>query len=314
LFSIILVFPPPFLALAKLQAGLLRILENIKSNTLDLRRQAEMLEIVLRLRLWSKGYRTVTNSERNKEMTHRKHGFGVIGICLVAALGLMAFAASAQAKGTWRHNNAGAITTSPSTIVGEKDSAEFVLKSKSGLTAIEVLCKKLVISEGKLLLEGKSTGKLEFSECQFLGKGMVLGECKPLEPIIAKVKDLLFKHLANGKTYDLFSPEDGTLNFTTLHLGEGCAFGQMVPITGHAVIEGCKPTTPENEANGLETEVVKHLIQQAPENTALWTGSFKNGLFYEGNAATITGSEWLKLDPAGPLAGQTWSGVGITED
>jgi hypothetical protein len=245
-------------------------------------------------------------------MTHKKYGFRVIGLCLVAALGLMAFAASAQAKGLWAHNGAD-ITENPAKIVGEKDSEEFVLASKSGATPIKVLCKKLVVNEGKLLLEGKSTATLEFSECQFLTgtPGTVQPSCKPLEPIVSKVKDLLFKHLANEKTYDLFSPADGTLNFTTLHLGEECAFGQLVPITGHAVIEGCKPA---GEANGLETEAIKHLIQQAPENTALWTGSFKNGLFYEGNAAKIEGSEWLKLDPAGPLTGQSFSGVGITKD
>jgi hypothetical protein len=131
---------------------------------------------------------------------------------------------------------------------------------------------------------------------------------------VAKVKDLLFKHLANEKTYDLFSPEDGTLDFTTLHLGEECGFGDPIKITGHAVIEGCKPALPEPETSGFETEVVKHLIQQAPENTALWTGSFKNGLFFGSNPATLTGSEWLKLDPAGSLAGQKWSRVGFTQD
>ncbi len=251
-------------------------------------------------------------------MTHRKHGLGVIGLCLVAALGLMAFAASAQAKGTWKHNGA-AITDATAKIVGEKDSALFKLLSKVGNTPIHITCEKLTVSEGLLLLEGKSTGKLEFSEnCKFFtlngGVAVEIKTCKPLEPIVAKVKDLLFKHLGDEKTYDLFSPADGTLNFTSIHLGEECAFGLSIPVTGHAVIEGCKPVSPEAETNGFETEVVKHLIQQAPENVALWTGSFKNGLFFGVNPATIDGSEWLKLDPAGTLAGQKWSGVGITKD
>jgi hypothetical protein len=253
-------------------------------------------------------------------MADKRAWLKVIGLCLVAALGPMAFAASAQAKGLWRHNGVD-ITEDPAKIVGEKDSAIFKLLSKSGSIEIHITCELLTISTGLLLLEGKSKGTLEFSQnCRFftlnasLTVATELPVCKPLEPIVAKVKDLLFKHLADEKTYDLFSPEDGTLKFTEIHLGPECAFGELIPITGHVVIEGCKPELPEPETNGLESEVVKHLVQQAPENTALWTGSFKNGLFYGGNPAKIDGSEWLKLDPAGPLAGQKWSGVGITKD
>jgi hypothetical protein len=250
-------------------------------------------------------------------MTGKRAWLKVIGLCLVAAaLGLIAFAASAQAKGTWKHNGA-TITDNPTKIVGEKDSALFKLLSKTGATEIHITCEKLTVSNGLLLLDGNSTGTLEFSECRFFTLNATLTvateqmACLPLEPIVAKVKDLLFKHLANEKTYDLFSPAVAGQPFTTLHLGIECAFGELLPITGNVVIEGCKP---EGEANGLESEVVKHLIQQAPENTELWTGSFKNELKYGVNAATLDGSEWLKLDPAGPLAGQKWSGVGITKD
>jgi len=252
-------------------------------------------------------------------MTHRKHGLGVIGLCLVAALGLMAFAGSAQAKGTWKHNTA-AMTVFPQAVTSEKDSEDFTLLTFFGTTPVKILCKKLTVTNGLLTAEGKSTGTLEFSEnCEFFLNGAVQPKCKPAEPIVANVKDLLFKHLADGKTYDLFSPAEGT-TFVTLKLGtqepgiNECAAGEKAPVTGTAVIEGCKPTTPENEANGLESEVVKHLIQQSKSTTLFTATGFKNELKYGSKEATLDGSVWLKLSAAGTLSGQNWSGVGISED
>ncbi len=232
-------------------------------------------------------------------MTRKKQGLGVIGICLIAALSLMAFAGSAQAKGTWK---SGGATITSGTIVSEEDSKEFVLLSKSGTTAIEILCETLTLSEGKLEAEGKGSGELKFSKnCRFLAKGVVQASCKPVEPIVAKVKLLLFKHLADGKTYALASPLDGTLKFTTLKLGAECAFGENIEVSGHVVLEDC--------AGIFSTEAAKHLIQQSASTTLFTAAGFTNALKYGANAATLDGSTWLKLS-----TGANWSGVGISED
>lgn len=232
-------------------------------------------------------------------MKRRKQGLSVIGLCLIAALGLMAIAGSAQAKGAWR---SGGVVLTSGTIVSEKDSIEYVLLSKSGTTPIEILCEKLILAEGKLEAEGKGTGKLEFSEnCRFLAKGVVQSSCKPAESITSKVKILLFEHLADKKTYALMSPADGTLKFTTLKLGEECAFGQSIDLTGHAVLEDCQGLFSNDQA--------KHLIQPSQSSTLFTATGFQNALKYGANPASLDGSLWLKL-----TTGANWGAVGISQD
>jgi hypothetical protein len=167
-------------------------------------------------------------------MSHSKFRIKAVVLCLLAALGVMVVAATgAQAKGHWKVNG----TTLTTTIGVESLSLEHTqLLSKFGLTKVAILCENVVVKDGLLFSDGSSSAEVEFSKgCKTELNLALTANCKPLEPIVFKVKNLLIKH-TNGKTYILFSPLDG-LTFGTFHIGALCAIGQNIQVKGSVVAE-----------------------------------------------------------------------------
>jgi hypothetical protein len=222
----------------------------------------------------------------------------------MAALGLMAVtAAGAQAKGDWRVN--GVTTTGTIGVLGVVDpGSDFTLLSSFGAsnTPIAILCKTLTTDDGLLFVGGGSLATLLFTACEtFLKSPPELSKpCKPAEPIVAKVKDLLILH--NGKTYDLFSPDEGT-TFATIKLGEECAAGENVPVTGSLVAQ-CLWNNGGVTTIGCEHEEVSHLIEQAP--AALFPS---DTLSFGTHAASLDGAANLHL--GAPNVNALWSGLGL---
>ncbi len=170
-------------------------------------------------------------------MSHSKHRVRVLGLCLVAALGLMAFmAAGAQAQFGWLKDKVFITVATPVHAVihpladGKKHS---VLLSTFGATntPLEILCEKLVTENGSLVASEKAEGKikLKFTSCQSFLNKVASAPCKPKEPIFATAKFHAILHLkGDKKIYLLFEPEVAGTPFTTLETSEECAFGEKL--------------------------------------------------------------------------------------
>jgi hypothetical protein len=235
-------------------------------------------------------------------MSHSKFGLKALGLCLLAALSVMAFAATgAQAKGHWFVN---LVLLTKTIKVEALEGIDALLLSTfgAGNTPIEILCSKILVDDGLLFSDGSSLGLLLFSNCQtFLKKEATpTKNCKPLEPIDANVVNLLIHH--NKKTYILFSPK--TKAFTTLHLGELCAAGENIEVTGSNVAECGLLLENLWHLEDCAVEKVQHEIREAP------AGLFPSDLLSFGlRPAHLDGD--VKLVLGGEHALEKWGGLAI---
>jgi hypothetical protein len=236
-----------------------------------------------------------------------KNGFKALGLCLIAVLGLMGITAvGAQAKGDWRIEGANTATTAEFT--SEKDGTkDFTILTGTGGTEIEVLCQELTTDDGLLLAptkteSGKGLVTLLFKGCKTFLNGSLSEACKPIEPIVAKLKFLLVLH--NKTTYLLLEPDVGT-TFAAIKFEAGCALPEIV-ITGSLAYEdGNEP---------FENESVKRLMLGVP--APLFGGQTEGGttlpnarLLFGVNSVKLEGSIWWKL--AGANLGKKWSGLAL---
>jgi hypothetical protein len=224
-----------------------------------------------------------------------RFGYKVLWFCLFAWISLMTFTTTdAQAKGHW-------VITPPPDVIAEEEGSDFVLLSTFGAakTPIAILCGRIAIDESELLFEGSSTATILFYTCQTEISGLLKTNCKPLEPITTKVKNLLLHH--NSDTYVLISPNSGTI-FVTLHLGELCAAGEEVEVTGHAVAECGAILGSLWHHEDCSTEKVVHEIRQAP--VELFP---KHGLNFGSKTASFDGEGKLSL--TGENLGARWAAL-----
>ena len=234
-------------------------------------------------------------------MGHTRHGLKALGLCLIAALGLIALSATAaQAAG---FDIEGTAITAEKDVTAESDSTSYILLvPKSNL---ETLCKVFELDFGKIFPDGKTLAELLYKECDVLEHLSPLNKLpcwvqdnvkKILNEIHIKVEDKLIEH--KGKVYDLFFPHGGGTTFVTLEFtGAECPLPlAAVPITGSVVAEECTGT------KDLKVKKVSQLIQEAA------AGLFpSDGLFFGKNPATLIGSVILKL--GGAEAGKEWNGL-----
>jgi hypothetical protein len=228
----------------------------------------------------------------------KRSGVRVLGIsCFIITLGLlMATAISAHAKGHWF-----VVLTHTLTVGAKEEGNDFQLLATFGVgeTPIGVLCSKIKIDNGLLFADGSGSGELLLSSCQTLISGLVKANCKLLEPATVKVKSLLLHH--SNDTYILFSPTSGAI-FTTLHLGELCAPGEEVEVTGQAVAECGVLLEASWDHEDCSAENVTHEIRQA--SAELFT---EHKLNFGSKAATLDGDASLSL--TGIYAGMNWGAL-----
>ncbi len=223
-----------------------------------------------------------------------------IGLSLLAVLGLIAFAASAQAEPTanWRVNGANVNSTLlPQAQIKEVENktGSLLFTTKSGVK-VEILCTTIKLSGAKLKTTGSTTeGVAQFEGCLTKLNGTVSANCKPktsTEPSgtirTNNFLGLLLLQSAGVPVVQL-KPETGTV-WVTIELGELCAIGEFEPVEGVFNAQDCKGAT--------ATELVDHLMEQGPGTT----------LTVLGQPATIDGSALVALTGA-THTGLKWSGV-----
>jgi hypothetical protein len=226
-------------------------------------------------------------------MNYGKQGLKVLGLSLLAALGLMAFGVSgASASGSFLIEGLGAPWEATITGAGENllESRFIVLPLN-----IEIFC-HLATATGTIKNTGHGHATLTFSECLTVGidsnvvhtlKGSV---CTLEENIIAKVLALVFLH-TNGAPYILLSPLDG-LTFAEVG-GEPCIPG--------AKIKGSQVLSISNSGGDDVTKLISTKI--ANYSTLFPSDSLKYGI----NAATLTADANVSL--SGAHVGRKWGAV-----
>jgi hypothetical protein len=212
-----------------------------------------------------------------------------IGLWLVTFLLLMGIPAAAYAEGNFRVE--GKNITESKEIEVEKDTDfHFLYTTKSG-TKVKILCKDYSSTSSFLFVSGTFKLVLLYKTCEVYLNGELANGCTPKGSPEAKLKGGLI--LESGKTYGLVSPSEGTI-FISFSLGEECAIGEKITVTGSAILEDC--------SGSFETEVVKRLVKFPPPFVA-------DGVSVASAvSATIESSMWLKLK--GPDTGKKWSALG----
>jgi hypothetical protein len=237
-------------------------------------------------------------------MSYAKNGFRAFGLCLVAALGLMAFsAAGAQATTGWL---VGGNFITGNTAIHASAHTEAILSTTQLGALVEILCTTLATKEGKLT-SGTVEGliKLEYTNCQTFFNHIVSAVCKPVEPIIVVAKFKAILHGTPSLTYLLFEP-DGAAGtpFTIIKFNKPCVLFPSVEIGGSFVVECLNESLETMSQEALHrdlclTDLVHHLIKEAPNQSL-----FGDGIFVNGEPAHLSGIvNVLVTNPAGA----TWA-------
>jgi hypothetical protein len=235
----------------------------------------------------------------------RKQGLRAIGLCVMAALGIMAFAASAQAEPGAHWNVAGVPIAGEQSVQATLENGTGSLLLQSGLNAVKILCTTMEFEEAVLKVEGGSLGRAKFSGCDTFINGTLAKNCLPkssgqvLGTILTNLlKDLIVLHKAVSATegYDRIEPEGGPHGeFVNILLGATCAIGSELPVYGIFAVKDCN--------NEGRVEKVTHLYEEFKPLTDL-------RVFHplaEGTTATIDGSANVSL--SGGNVGRSWSGI-----
>jgi hypothetical protein len=249
-------------------------------------------------------------------MVRSRLGLKALGLCALV-LGLMAFATSAahaEKGSTWVIINAkgellnipGATDLLPQLEIKEIENNTATLSWTTGAgTKVKILCTAANFDEGgKLIAEGGlSLGRILFKGCVTLLNGVISPPCKPKgggapvgEILTNKGKGLIVLDLLTGGAVDtlvLIKPDEGTA-FSTLALGEECAIGESITISGELWIKDCKGET------SFKTEAVEHLIEEALHGLTVSPGA---------QPAVIEGSALVRLANPGEHAGLKWAGL-----
>jgi hypothetical protein len=201
-----------------------------------------------------------------KESEMRKQGLKAIGLCLMAALGIMAFAASAQAEVGAHWNVNGSPITANTSVKAGLENATLSLLTQVGLNAVKILCTALEFEEAVLKVEGGSLGKIKFTGCKTFLNGTLAEKCAPRSSGAAAgtiltnlLKDLIVLHPAVSATegYDRLEPDEGPdAPFFNILLGATCAIGSELPLYGKYTLKDCNTEGRVEKATHLYEEFV----------------------------------------------------------
>jgi hypothetical protein len=220
------------------------------------------------------------------------NGPQTLALSVLAILSMMAFmAAGAQAE--WRIEGKGIAANET---IGASAVTEIGIKVPS--LELSISCADLITDNGRIL---SGTGDWDFEghlwdKCSTSQGGKTLTGCKPLEPIVAKIKGTLLLH--SSLTYILGEFDPSTvIRFSE----ETCALPSENLLNG-TFVEECLNEKRETGSKLCETEMATHFIQPAPEKSF---PEFK--LTFGKNSASINGTDAWKL--SGTNAGKKWSAV-----
>jgi hypothetical protein len=235
----------------------------------------------------------------------RKHGLRAIGLCVMAALGIMAFAASAQAETNAHWNIEGApLNAGEESVQAAMENGTGSLLAQVGLNAVKLLCTALEFEGAVIKPSGGSLGKIVFTGCKTFLNNVLAEKCAPKSEGAATgtiltnlLKDLIGLHPAVSATegYDTLEPEGGQdAQFVKILLGATCAIGSEMPVFGKFTLKDCN--------NEGRVEKVTHLVEEFTPltNLRLFTA-------LTGTPATIDGSSNVSL--SGAHATKPFSGI-----
>lgn len=212
----------------------------------------------------------------------------------LAALSIMAFtAADARGEG---HVFVDLELLTETVEVEALKPIDGTLLTTFGVAKVDILCEAILLHDGLLFSDGSSLGEVLFSSCATVISGLTKANCKPLEPIVLKVKNSLTSH--NGDTYILVSPKSG-LVLTILHFGELCAMAENVEITGHFVAECGLLSEGSWSHEDCATETQEHEVRQA--SAGLFQG---HQIKFGARSISLDGE--IKLNTAGNHANLKW--------
>jgi hypothetical protein len=223
------------------------------------------------------------------------HRLNALGACALA-VGLMTFgssAAQAEIGANWMVNGKNIPwNLLPSVQVKEvENKTGSLLFTTKGGTKVEILCTTAKITSISLEIEGSlfSNG-VKFSGCLTKINGSTSAPCKPhsgSETGVITTKTLRgLLALRAFENVTEMQPFVGT-TIANIELGEECALGEAVPVTGAVTLKD----------SALTTEAVDHLVSQGP-----WTSL--NAL---GQPASLDGSAVIQLNLF--HSGLKWSGL-----
>lgn len=243
----------------------------------------------------------------------------MLGLGLMAALSLMAFAGATQASALWLEegNAIGSNLEGNAKIVGLEGNTTVVHNVlEVPAKELEILCKKVKAAKDSLLLSGTVLvkGLLEYEECENFQKKVLSKGCKPKEPIVASVLGHLILHPTEGSklTWALLEPEEGQKNFAEIDYNEETCALPDAEVAGSVVVECLGEKYELMATTGVDyclEELVNHLITEAPRALFLKeepVGSKKfvgDILKYGANEAFIKGVLSVALN-----TGSKWSG------
>jgi hypothetical protein len=231
-------------------------------------------------------------------MSIKRNGLKVLGLSLVAVLGLMAFMAVGAQAG-WLIEKVEIAAETEVTAKAHTPGILTIAKKN-----IELKCTELGAQSLKLIPKTTAKGEIQFKNCVTIspiGSGTVQASCKPVEPIKASGQAKLILHPeVGGKNYVLFEPATGSTKFAIVEFPGGCALVETSEITGHLVVECGKLVSEKFVGGDCKEEEATHLVQ--PNETLFPTDTLNFGK----NAATLKGIAAVTL--AGANAGKLWAG------
>jgi hypothetical protein len=225
-------------------------------------------------------------------MAPRKHILRVLGLSLIAAIGLLAIgAAAAQAEGEWKIGG----KTLPELKI-EEESVNASLDGTFTYTvpslSLEIKCLKMDSLKGRVLLKGAGELSLLFLECTFFaGKSQEEVKACTVKDVSINASDSIVLH--GGKTYLLFKPLEGKTTFLT-YTFEGA----------ECVIAGTSHAVGGSFAVDLESEKVTQTLKLGNSTADALLGDEAKLV-----TAKVSLAGTLLLSLSGAQAGKAWGGI-----
>jgi hypothetical protein len=246
-----------------------------------------------------------------------------LGLCFVAALGLVALVAS-SASATWLVEGATVVEKEVTAEVHPLKNGEKHVVVLVPAKELEQLCEKVTTSGGKIYNGTLLLATLEFTKCKTFQKGKESPGCKPKEPIVTKIRAHLILHPASELTWLLVEPDLKNAKgeeiappgskFTTIEYNEETCALPNSEIKGEIVHECLTEDlkTMEEALNKPDlclSELVNHLTQEVPgAQRSLFGITAEKELKYGANPMFIDGIlKWFLVE-GGAATGKRWSG------
>jgi hypothetical protein len=232
-------------------------------------------------------------------MIRRTYGLKVLGVSLLAALGLMAVTA-VGAQANWEVEGAELKENAPAEFTNVGENTLVVEKQNFEIKCTTVKTKKFEL----IAKSGTAEGEDEYSGCKTfspIGSGKESKLCNPInQPIILAIRVLLILH--NGINYMLLEPRVAGGRFSKIEFSELCALTESSELLGTSVDE-CGHLNPPGTWLILDcanSQVLK-LVRPAP------IALFPLDVMRFGANPALPGGETSGI-LIGPFLGRPWGG------